>query len=286
MLNDFLELLKVLATLSSLQLLVLLLPFVLFIILIRFLKIAFEIVFPKVFGQRLYLLFASIGTPIHELSHVIMCLIFRHKVVRFSLFNPRPNGTLGYVDHDWNKKSIYQNLGLVFIGMAPAIFGSILIYILIRFLYPSFFILERPYFTLNDLKLFLNYEYVLKYFGMIYELFILKLEFLFSLETYKNWQIYALIFLLIAIGSHISPSRADFQGSLKSSILIIVFAFVFIIIINFLSFFGIINILPLLNKAGAMTNVLLLASIVNGFFLGFLFLLYLLKRLFIHFMKW
>ena len=88
-------------------------------------------------GWGMYLLFAWIGTPIHELSHFLMCLLFGFKVSEVKLFRPfkgKKDGILGYVNYSYNPKNLYQKIGNFFVGIAPMIGGSIVIYILFRFL--------------------------------------------------------------------------------------------------------------------------------------------------------
>lgn len=80
-----------------------------------------------VFGHKSIYLTGWIGTPIHEISHVLMCIIFGHKVEEVSLFKPEPDsGVLGYVVHRYDPKSFYQSVGCLFIGMAP-LFGNIVL---------------------------------------------------------------------------------------------------------------------------------------------------------------
>ena len=95
------------------------------------------------FGWTGYCVLGSIGVPYHELSHLITAVIFRHKIREVQLFRPvqgRADGTLGYVDHSWNSKSIYQRIGNFFIGTAPMFFGAGLMFIVLRIAYPSVFV--------------------------------------------------------------------------------------------------------------------------------------------------
>ena len=79
-----------------------------------------------------------IGTPIHELSHALFCLIFGHKIVEIKLFQiGAEDGTLGYVNHTYNRKNIYQRMGNFFIGIAPIVVISAVLFLLAWLLMPS-----------------------------------------------------------------------------------------------------------------------------------------------------
>ncbi|EHO54282.1 hypothetical protein [Lentilactobacillus kisonensis] len=76
------------------------------------------------FGINGQLYFGFLGIMIHEASHLITALLFGHKINQFRLikFPSSENPTLGYVHHTWHQRNIYQNMGNLFIGIAP-IFG-------------------------------------------------------------------------------------------------------------------------------------------------------------------
>lgn len=79
-----------------------------------------------------------IGTPVHEFGHWVFCLIFMHKVKEVRFFKPDPkSGTLGFVSHSYNKKSIYQNIGNFFIGIGPLLVGGGVLMVLAYFMLPS-----------------------------------------------------------------------------------------------------------------------------------------------------
>ena len=83
------------------------------------------------YGINSQVYFGFLGIIIHELSHLVLALIFRHGIQSVRLLK-RPhlhpeNETaddlaLGYVNHTWNRHSLYQVIGNLFIGVAP-IFG-------------------------------------------------------------------------------------------------------------------------------------------------------------------
>lgn len=76
-------------------------------------------------------LFGFIGVSVHEFSHYIFCILFKHKITDVKFFKPNwDTGVLGYVNHSYNTKSLFQSIGQVFISIAPMIVGSSLIILL------------------------------------------------------------------------------------------------------------------------------------------------------------
>jgi len=68
---------------------------------------------------------AWLGVPLHELSHLGAALLFRHRIVSFSLLDPDPlSGTLGYVRHARRPGSAWQLLGSAVIPVAPVLGGA------------------------------------------------------------------------------------------------------------------------------------------------------------------
>lgn len=67
-----------------------------------------------------------IGTPVHELSHMLACMIFGLKIQRFSLYAPNAiTGNLGYVSFHYRRGSAIHTLGRVVQGVAPLITASV-----------------------------------------------------------------------------------------------------------------------------------------------------------------
>lgn len=76
------------------------------------------------FGRGVVLATSIVGTPVHELGHAIMCLLFGHRITAMSLWQPRsPDGNLGYVTHAYRKRNLYHILGNLFIGIGPIFSG-------------------------------------------------------------------------------------------------------------------------------------------------------------------
>ncbi|AVK63541.1 hypothetical protein C5Z26_05225 [Lactobacillus sp. CBA3606] len=83
------------------------------------------------FGINSQVYLGCLGIIIHELSHLIMAVIFRHGIQSIRLIKrPHLHQTtgnpddlaLGYVNHTWRQGNYYQMIGNLFIGVAP-IFG-------------------------------------------------------------------------------------------------------------------------------------------------------------------
>lgn len=95
------------------------------------------------FGFFAQVIGGGIGIIIHELSHLIVALLFRHQIKGVALLRiPRPNDgdtSLGYVQHAWQTTSLYQRSGNFFIGVAPLIGGTVALVALTRWLVPPIF---------------------------------------------------------------------------------------------------------------------------------------------------
>lgn len=83
----------------------------------------------RLFGRRIQLyLFGLLGTVVHEGSHVIACLLFRHRVHRVKWFDAQAtDGALGSVEHSYDPASAYQRVGTIVIGLAPLMVGAAVI---------------------------------------------------------------------------------------------------------------------------------------------------------------
>lgn len=78
------------------------------------------------------------GTIIHELSHLIVCLLFGLPVRKVSLFHYEPEtGTLGHVDYAYNPLSMKDRIGASLSGLAPLVGISALEYFIYSKLFPA-----------------------------------------------------------------------------------------------------------------------------------------------------
>lgn len=160
------------------------------------------------------ILLTGIGTVVHELSHYVMCLVFDHKITRAKLFRPiegKKDGVLGYVEHSYNKNSLYQRIGNFFIGIAPMIIGTLVICIAFRVLLPNIYS-NLNISSINSAELF-------KILG---ENLNIVLKAIFELENLKDINFWIFIYLLTSISMHMSLSKADMRNSKSGLVAIFV----------------------------------------------------------------
>lgn len=164
------------------------------------------------FGSKGILFTGIIGTTVHEIGHLIMCLFFHHKVSDFQLFNFRGykyEETLGYVSHRYNPRSLYEKAGNFFIGIGPIISGTFFIMLSFKSLLPNIFnnINISSYFTnLNSITI----ENILLLIISLSKDLLLSI---FNVNNFSNVNFYFFIYLMFSISSHISLSKKDFKNS-------------------------------------------------------------------------
>lgn len=147
-----------------------------------------------------------IGTTLHELSHYIFCKIFGHRVTDMSFYRPSSvDSTLGYVAFTYKKTSIYQVIGLFWVGYAPFICGV--------------FYLWGLTYLLLDLNLFaygFNVSGSVGFSGVVYQVLeqvLLGLEALAWSVYYGGWLGVVWSLTTISILLHMMPSVPDIKGS-------------------------------------------------------------------------
>lgn len=152
-----------------------------------------------------------LGTPIHELGHAIFCIPFLHKIVDMRIFMPNSKeGTLGYVSHTYNPRNPWAQIGNFFIAIGPIIFGSFVIYLLVRYLLPNnsqtLLILNGAPAYLASMSGFCNL--LTQILGSSLNL----LASLFASGNTQHWQFWLFLYLCICISSHMELSVPDLKG--------------------------------------------------------------------------
>lgn len=193
---------KVIST-TAFQLFLILGPILLIAFLMNFFSGAIERKLTRLLGIKLYLLlFGWLGTCVHESGHALFCLIFRHKINEIKFFKPDlETGTLGYVNHSYNPKSPYQNIGNFFIGIGPILLGAVVIYF-------------ATYLYLGDINSNEGNT------GPISQAMTLAGH-LFKPANLLDWKFYLFLYITLSVGGAINLSTPDIKGAGKGFVAII-----------------------------------------------------------------
>jgi hypothetical protein len=187
------------------KLLLAIIPLVILAIIIHFLEKLIQNRLASRFGWSSILATGWIGTPIHEFSHVVMCWIFNHRIDAVALFKPdRKSGRLGYVQHSCKRNNWYQQVGNVFIAIAPLIGGSICLLITLWIFYPA--IAQ----SLNSIPFFIHGGEGLQSQLNLFSRQLSDSVQHMSLTSPRFW---LFAYLVLCIGSHMAPSRSDYAGA-------------------------------------------------------------------------
>jgi len=149
-----------------------------------------------------------IGTPIHELGHAVMCLLFAHKITSMQLWSPRAeNGVYGFVEHSYNKKNPWARLGNLFIGIGPLFSGLGIVILMLWLCFPTQWgayldssraLVSAPQADTGEL--------VFAVFSLLIGIFRAFAD---------NWILSLLgIIVILAVSLHVSLSWADIKSSL------------------------------------------------------------------------
>ena len=200
-----------------------------------------------------------IGTPLHELSHAIMCIIFGHRIDEMKLFQfPDEDGTLGYVNHSYNRRNIYHLIGNFFIGVAPILVGSVFIFLLMYFLLPNTFSE-----VLNVSTIYVSSKDNLLEGKFINELTasweIIKTIFI---DIKTGWPWFVFIFISLSIAQHMRLSPADLVGSLSGIPFILLLLFLLNLVFYFIGGFTNLRFLSVIFQVESIIVILLIVAII------------------------
>jgi len=184
------------------------------------------------FSQR-YLGFKSIyptaiiGVPLHEVSHALMAIVFRHNIRKINLFSPDAiTGNLGSVELTC-PNNMYSIVGNFFIAMAPLLGGSIALFLINYLLFPEINELLKPInfsgqttATIQTSYLMLSSLFQYSFNDMAYTF----LNFSFSIK-HLLW-----LYLSCSVALHMAPSKKDFENSIVGLLAITFIAAIFLIL--------------------------------------------------------
>lgn len=172
------------------------------------------------YGHVLCIATGFIGTPVHEASHALMCLIFGHKITEIKLFQPNSlDGTLGYVNHSYNPNNLYHRVGNLFIGIAPILVGGAILGGILYMLLPDMF--EAVLRELAQIDFSTDLEKTFSHIGSAF------VEFFSYIATWQWW-----VFLILGsfIALHMTLSKADIQGA-SSGLIVFMLGFLIVDVI-------------------------------------------------------
>ena len=228
MLEAILSYLRTAALASLIQIGIFLVPGLLLTLVMNYASILVQRRALLVMGRGWYLgLFGWLGTITHELGHAIFCLIFRHKITALKLFDPDPEtGTLGYVEHTFDSRSIYQLVGNFFIGIGPILLGTGAIYLLLYLLLGLNLFKLADNVSIASSQIY-SWDVVRQIFQILWTSSTKLIAGIFSWSNFSLWQFYLFIYLTFAIGSSITLSLSDIKGTFKGLIVILILIFIF-----------------------------------------------------------
>lgn len=164
-------------------------------------------------GCQILLISGAVGTPVHELSHAAMCLLFGHRIEKIKLYHPNSDdGTLGYVHHSFHPHNLYHQIGNFFIGVAPILGGSGVLYLLMLLMAPDAYdSVSLSFEAIPSMSTSLaSWDTYSGFFSLMWS--VVSSVFHYSNMDSVLWWIF--IVLAIMISSHMELSKADIKGGL------------------------------------------------------------------------
>ena len=184
----------------------------------------------RTFNKKGYLVTAWIGTPIHEFGHVIMCLLFRHRIKKVQWVPTRGDAHyLGFVEHSYNPRNLYQKIGNFFIGIGPFISGIVSLMILMYCFVPESYRLFTDFLENQVRPEQMSLDMVKSVLFSSVVLF----QSLFTIENIVNPLFWLFLFLAISVSTHIALSKEDIKGAATG----ISSVFILLLVVNLLGAF-------------------------------------------------
>ncbi|HZL99277.1 MAG TPA: hypothetical protein VFD43_03405 [Planctomycetota bacterium] len=153
-----------------------------------------------------------LGVPVHELSHAAACVVFGHKIQRMRLFAPdRATGRLGDVRHAFDPKNPWQQAGRFFIGVAPLVGGSLVLWALSATLGPDglrFQPLAAGPGPASAVAAAVDQGAAL-------------LRGLSEPAVLGRWTTWVFLYLCLCVGAHMAPSGTDLKGGVTGLALLL-----------------------------------------------------------------
>ncbi len=157
-------------------------------------------------GRWWFLALTWPGVVVHELSHLIACLLTLTRVQRVSFFSPHGD-TLGYVEHEATANPFKK----VFISIAPLFGITAMIWLVVRIFFPEYYqntVVDNA--VLSDIKSCQKFFSLTgAYFAGYWHL----LSGLAGTLALTSWQTYVFLYLMVALSTHAAPSKKDLEST-------------------------------------------------------------------------
>ena len=231
------------------------------VILVGFLIALINRLFYRLFNGSRVVCYGTgfLGTPVHELSHALMCLVFLHRIEEIKLFQiGDEDGVLGYVNHSYNRRNIYQVIGNYFIGVAPIIGGSLVLLLAMRFMAPTAFWDTFAYLDDYALTLQLGFSGAMFTEGFSTIWGVISSIFTAMLVDGILWWVFLVIALCLSL--HMNLSSADIKGSVAGCAILAGLLIVLNFIFGFTPIYN--NYISVMNFGGGYLFAILLLSLI------------------------
>ncbi|HLA38379.1 MAG TPA: hypothetical protein VJ417_00200 [Candidatus Glassbacteria bacterium] len=166
----------------------------------------------RLLGLKAYLwLLAWPGTAVHELGHALFCPLFGHKITGIQLFSfSQRKQNAGYVTHTYSGRNPYHLAGNFFISVGPLVLGSVVIFIVIRYLAG----LPLTVRGLAGGGKILSADggfagWVVDFFSQLWRLAVSLARHL----DFKDWRTYLSAWLVLSVGSAMTLSPQDISSA-------------------------------------------------------------------------
>ena len=189
------------------------------------------------------------GTLIHEFGHLIAAILFRHKIERVKIICKENEE--GLVSTTYNKRSLYQRMGLPFIALGPIISGFVVILLILYVLMPDLFRITIDIIVLNE-NLKVSFE------GLVD---------LFDMNLIYNLNFWLFILLISLIIPSVSLSNQDIKNIFKGVLNLVVILKIFYIISEEIIFW-------LVNNMIFIQVLIIMFSLLIWMFTAFLIIIF------------
>ena len=166
-------------------------------------------------GRGFLVVTGVVGTPVHELSHAALCLVFLHKIKRIRLYRPfAKDEILGYVEHSYRPKNVYHQIGNFFIGIAPIFGGCGFLLLMMRLLLPGVYgatAVEMASVMQHGIQDFGGYFLALGRIALG----------IFRVEYFSSALFWVFVVLAVMVTSHMELSTSDIRSSIWGFLILV-----------------------------------------------------------------